>query len=256
MQNNTFSTLFVAQNLIKLSDVDSTNNFLKLLLSKSEPLPDGTVIMADNQFAGRGQQEGVWHTESGKNLTFSLLLKPTFLPIQNQFFLNMAISIALNDALTEFVGEGFSVKWPNDIYYHNKKIGGVLIENMLMGQTYKTGIIGIGINVNQQEFHADLADRAISIFQILHTDVDLIKLLAVICSHIERQYLKLKANNSNSLQKEYLMRLYRYQSQALFKHNGEVFEGIITGVTTQGLLVISQQGKEKVFNLKEVEFLN
>jgi BirA family biotin operon repressor/biotin-[acetyl-CoA-carboxylase] ligase len=255
LQNNTFSTLFVGQNLIKLSAVDSTNNFLKLMVSKSEPLPEGTVIMAENQFAGRGQQQNVWQAEPGKNLTFSVLLKPDFLPVPHQFLLNMAISIALNDALTEIVGDGVTIKWPNDIYYKDQKLGGVLIENILMGQTYKIGIIGIGLNVNQQIFHEQLAGRATSVFQILHKNVNLIKLLAVICSHIESQYLKLKVNKNFSLENDYLKRLYLYRRPAHYKHNGEVFEGTITGVTPQGLLVISEEGKERTFNFKEVEFL-
>jgi BirA family biotin operon repressor/biotin-[acetyl-CoA-carboxylase] ligase len=87
LQNNTFSTLFVGQNLIKLSAVDSTNNFLKNLVSKSEPLPEGTVIMADDQFAGRGQQDNTWYAEPGKNLTFSILLKPTFFTNSSTVFI-------------------------------------------------------------------------------------------------------------------------------------------------------------------------
>jgi len=87
LQNNTFSTLFVGQNLIKLSTVDSTNSYLKKLASNSEPLPEGTVIMAEHQFAGRGQLDSVWQTESGKNLTFSLLLRPVFVAIEDQFLL-------------------------------------------------------------------------------------------------------------------------------------------------------------------------
>ncbi|MEJ5962301.1 biotin--[acetyl-CoA-carboxylase] ligase [Pedobacter immunditicola] len=255
MQNNTFSTLFVGQNLIKLSDVDSTNNYLKLLVSKSEPLAEGTVIMADNQFAGRGQQQNSWQSEPGKNLTFSLYLRPAFLPVQKQFLLNMVVSVALNDALKELVGDDIQIKWPNDIYFQKKKLGGILIENLLSGHTYKTGIIGIGLNVNQAVFSGALKDRAISLSQILHKDVNLIKLLAVICSHIESQYLKLKSNKHFSLQVDYLERLMWYNQPGKYLHNGQVFEGVLTGVTDQGLLVIKSKGIEKAYNFKEVEFL-
>ena len=160
MQNNTFSTLFVGQNLIKLSSVDSTNNFLKSLVSNSEPLPEGTVIMADDQYAGRGQQNNIWKAEPGKNLTFSVLLKPTFLPLSQQFLLNMVVSTAINNALSHFLSDGLSVKWPNDIYFRDQKIGGVLIENTIVGNDIKTAIIGIGINVNQQHFEAELTVKA------------------------------------------------------------------------------------------------
>jgi BirA family biotin operon repressor/biotin-[acetyl-CoA-carboxylase] ligase len=255
LQNNTFSTLFVGQNLIKLSDVDSTNNFLKLLVSKSEPLPEGTVIMADNQFAGRGQQQNSWQSAPGKNLTFSIYLKPSFLSVQKQFLLNMAVSIALNNALRALAGDEVKIKWPNDIYFGKQKLGGILIENLLSGQTYKTGIIGIGVNVNQVEFSGVIQARAISLTQILQKNVNLIELLAVICSHIESQYLKLRENNLVSLESDYLKRLLWYNQTGKFLHNGQEFEGVITGVTEQGMLVIKSKGMEKTYNFKEVEFL-
>jgi BirA family biotin operon repressor/biotin-[acetyl-CoA-carboxylase] ligase len=255
LQNNTFSTLFVGQNLIKLSDVDSTNNFLKLLMSKSEPLPEGTVIMADNQYAGRGQQQNIWQAEPGKNLTFSLYLKPEFLPVHQQFLLNMAVSIALNDALATLTGDGLKIKWPNDLYYNQQKLGGILIENSISGQTYKSTIIGIGLNVNQEVFSGGLNQRATSLYRILQKDVNLIKLLAVICSHIESQYLKLKENKFRALHEAYLQKLYGYMKTGKFRYNGQVFEGMITGVTEQGMLKINSEGTEKAFNFKEVEFL-
>jgi BirA family biotin operon repressor/biotin-[acetyl-CoA-carboxylase] ligase len=255
LQNNTFSTLFIGQNFIKLPSVDSTNNYLKVLLSKSEPLPDGTVIMAEEQYAGRGQQQNAWQAEPGQNLTFSLFLKPSFLAIKNQFTLNMAISIALNNALLPMLGEGVSIKWPNDIYYHDRKLGGILIENIVSGQSYKCSIIGIGLNVNQQHFQAGLKDRATSIHQILHKDVNLDELLAVICSQIESQYLNLKSKTNLSLTKEYLKKLYRFGRPSSFRHNGQVFEGSITGVTELGMLVIESGGKVEAYNFKEVEFI-
>ncbi|MHB1178435.1 MAG: biotin--[acetyl-CoA-carboxylase] ligase, partial [Daejeonella sp.] len=116
MQNNTFSGLFVGQNLIKLKEVSSTNSFLKDALSKSTPLLEGTVIMADKQFAGRGQTNNVWMSEPGQNLTFSILLNPSFLQIDKQFELNKAISLALNDVLRNYTGDQALIKWPNDAY--------------------------------------------------------------------------------------------------------------------------------------------
>ncbi|WP_432714008.1 biotin--[acetyl-CoA-carboxylase] ligase [Pedobacter sp.] len=255
MQNNIFSTLFIGQNLITLSSVDSTNNYLKQLVSNSEPLPEGTVIMAEDQFAGRGQQGNIWQSAPGKNLTFSIYLKPVFLPLHQQFLLNMAVSNALNDALTHFLGPGVKIKWPNDVYYNHQKLGGVLIENQISGQTYKTGIIGIGLNVNQLEFTGDLNSRVTSITRILHKNVNLIELLAVLCSHIESQYLKLKANHFHSLQEAYLKNLFWFQEKGKFRHDGLIIEGVITGVSEQGLLMISSGGVEKAYQFKEIEFL-
>ena len=225
------------------------------MVSKSEPLPEGTVIMADNQFAGRGQQENTWYSEPGLNLTFSIFLKPAFLPINKQFMLNIAVSNGINKALGRFVKDGITVKWPNDIYYNDSKIGGVLIENSLSGNSFKSSIVGIGMNVNQQKFDIEKTKVATSLYEILQHDVNLIELLAEICSHIESQYLKLKAGNYNSLMKEYLENLYRFNKLGFYRQNGEVFEATMTGITEAGQLVLLTSEKERIYNFKEVEFL-
>jgi BirA family biotin operon repressor/biotin-[acetyl-CoA-carboxylase] ligase len=256
LQNNTFSTLFVGQNLIKLSAVDSTNNFLKDLVSKSEPLPEGTVIMAEDQFAGRGQQENTWHAEPGKNLTFSILLRPNFLPIDKQFLLNMAVSIGINNALCKHVNEGIKIKWPNDIYFFSQKLGGVLIENSIVGNAIKTAVIGIGINVNQHEFAPELNNKATSLYLILQEDVNLEMLLVEICSQIEYLYLKLKAGDYTSLRSVYIEKLYQLGKPCFYRHEENVFQGVLTGVSDQGLLQIEKDGALLQFNFKEISFLN
>jgi len=224
-------------------------------MSKSEPLAEGTVIMADDQFAGRGQQESTWISAPGKNLTFSLLLKPGFLPITKQFKLNMVVCNALRNAISNFSQRNIAFKWPNDLYYDHKKLGGILIENMLAGNTYKASIVGIGINVNQLEFSGLLAYKATSLGQILQRDVNLIQLLAEICSQIESGYLRLKSGTYTDLEEQYLKGLYKYDEIAFYKQGDDVFEARITGVTAQGLLVMEKAGKTVQFNLKEIEFL-
>lgn len=226
------------------------------MVSNSEPLPEGTVIMADKQFAGRGQQNNTWFAAPGLNLTFSIYLSPTFLPIGKQFLLNMAVSVGIRDALSVLLGDFLKVKWPNDLYYNDQKLGGILIENILSGNKYKTSIIGIGINVNQLDFDLRLLNRATSIGKILQRDVNLIELLGQISSQIERQYLKLKSGNLDNLQENYLNGLYKFNQKALFRQEDKTFEGMITGVTQTGLLVILSEGIEKQYNFKEIEFLN
>ncbi|TKC04917.1 biotin--[acetyl-CoA-carboxylase] ligase [Pedobacter frigoris] len=256
MQNNTFSTLFVGQNLIRLSAVDSTNNFLKEMVSKSEPLPEGTVIMADNQFAGRGQQENTWHATAGLNLTFSIFFKPAFLPINKQFMLNIAVSIGVRKALQQIVPQGIKVKWPNDIYFGDRKLGGILIENTLSGNCYKSSIVGIGINVNQEEFNPDQVKRATSLCKILQADVNLIDLLGQICGSIEAEYFKLKSGNYTALLTEYLKGLYRFNEEAAYREGLIIFKGRIRDVTETGQLIIEVEGRNKSYNFKEIEFLN
>jgi BirA family biotin operon repressor/biotin-[acetyl-CoA-carboxylase] ligase len=255
LQNNTFSGLFVGHNLITLKEVDSTNTFLKDAVSKSTPLIDGTVIMADKQFAGRGQSANSWQSEAGKNLTFSILLNPSFLSVESQFDLNKAICIALSDVLTKYIGAGVYIKWPNDIYINTKKVGGILIENIIQGIKIKHAIIGIGLNVNQVNF-ADNLKNVTSLKQELHQDYHLLGLLGEICSAIEARYLQLKSGLLKKINEEYLNRLYLKGEIASFKFNGNIEKGQIIGITEIGQLILETEGQIKYFNNKEIEFIN
>lgn len=254
MQNNTFSTLFVGQNLIKLKEVDSTNDFLKNLVSKSEPLAEGTVIMADNQYAGRGQQENIWQTEAGKNISISIYLKPSFLALNKQFYLNIVVSLAVNDALAAFIPKNIKVKWPNDIYFRDKKLGGILIENILTGSSIKSSVIGIGLNINQQQFRTELLDKATSLVQILQKEVDLMDIMSKIFVYMEKYYLILKSGKFGILQNDYLEKLYNFNKLAFYKQNGKIFEGIIMGIEDGGRLLMETKAGLKTFNFKEIEF--
>jgi BirA family biotin operon repressor/biotin-[acetyl-CoA-carboxylase] ligase len=255
LQNNTFSGLFVGQNLVTLTEVDSTNNFLKQSLANSTPLTEGTVIMAESQYAGRGQQQNRWHSDPGKNLTFSILLKPSFLPLGEQFSLNVAISVGIVKVLQKVLGAQTKVKWPNDIYFGDGKLGGVLIENIVQGTQIKNSIIGIGLNVNQDSF-PEGAPNAISVKQILHKDYELKALLAEICSNIEAAYLMLRSGNFEPLKAFYLQNLYWMNELRPFKANAETFNGIIENVTATGQLAVSNAGQLRLYNFKEIEFLN
>ncbi|MGN6180667.1 MAG: biotin--[acetyl-CoA-carboxylase] ligase [Mucilaginibacter sp.] len=255
MQNNIFSRLFVGQNLITLSEVDSTNTYLKNILANSKPV-EGTVIMAESQYAGRGQQQNRWHSEPGKNLSFSILLNPIFLPIANQFDLTRVVSLGVHDALKPLLGDYLKVKWPNDVYYKDGKLGGILIENILQGQKIKHSVIGIGLNINQQEFPEWVPNPA-SVKQILQRDEDLKAILLDICSHVEAWYLKLKAGKADEIRHAYLSILYRLNQRHQFRSNGETFEGTIKNVKNNGILVLEDNlNTELEFSFKQIEFLN
>lgn len=255
MQNNTFSGLFVGQNLIRLKEVDSTNTFLRDALSKSTPFLDGTVILAEKQFAGRGQSGNSWQSEEGKNLTFSILLNPSFLQVEQQFELNKAISLALNDVLYKYFNGKAHIKWPNDLYIDNKKIGGMLIENIIQGSRIKHAIVGIGLNVNQSQFPDNLKNIS-SFKQELHQDYDLMGILSEICSSVEARYLQLRAGAFEKLDKEYLQKLYLMHQWSLFKFDGRIESGKILGVSAIGQLLLETTEGQKKFNNKEIEFIN
>jgi len=255
LQNNTFLTLFVGQTIVKLSEVNSTNTYVKELLSNSKPLLDGTVIMADHQFAGRGQNNNVWESKPGENLTFSIYLNPTFLAVNQQFELNKAVCLGIIDYLNLIIGDEFKIKWPNDIYYQDKKIGGILIENITKGYQLKDSVVGIGLNINQKEF-GDLNNRASSLSKILHQNYDLDKLLAQICQSIEKRYLQLKAGKLQLLHDDYLKRLFRINELHQYNIENQNFEGIIKGVTPTGRLTLQLLGGKLMdLDLKEVKFI-
>ena len=253
LQNNTFSGLIVGQKIVVLKQIDSTNNFLKNELSKSAPLTEGTVIMAEEQFAGRGQMENKWISEPGLNLTFSILLCPTFLSPEVQCALNVAISLAINDALSPIIGDGLKIKWPNDIYVNDQKLGGVLIENILRGRRWKYAVVGIGLNVNQINF-VGVGSPVISLKKILHQDYDLKKLLLEICEAVSFRYHQLREGNKQHLE-EYLKNLYRFNEFHTYCIDGIERPASIVGVDERGMLKLMVDGRVYRYGLKEVGYI-
>ena len=254
MQSNTFLGLFVGQNIITLKCIDSTNNYLKELLSKSKPVPEGTVILAEEQSAGRGQMGNVWHSEAGKNLTFSIVLNPTFLPIDQQFKLNRAVSLALNDVLARYFGDSAKIKWPNDSYIGTHKIGGMLIENSIQNNSLKHAVIGIGLNVNQSQFSSVLKNVT-SFVKILNQEHQLTSLLTEICKAIEVRYLQLKAGKYQQMEVDYLNKLYKLNEWSLYRIDGQITSGKIKGVSADGHLEVEVDHQVKQYGLKEIEFI-
>lgn len=226
------------------------------MLSNSKPLMEGTVIMAENQYAGRGQAQNGWHADPGKNLTFSILLNPGFLDLAEQFDLTRAVSLGVFDALEPLLGSQLKIKWPNDIFFADKKLGGMLIENIVQGGRIKNSVIGIGLNINQENFPPDLSG-AVSLKQILQTDYDLKTLLSEICGHIEGYYLQLKAGKKEFVRNLYLTRLYWLNEAKRFRSQTGEFEGVIKGVKHNGLLTVeNNNGEQMEFSLKEITFIS
>ncbi|HEY1024437.1 MAG TPA: biotin--[acetyl-CoA-carboxylase] ligase [Sphingobacteriaceae bacterium] len=255
LQNNIFSQLFVGLNIVSLPSVDSTNSWLKHALSNSAPLPEGTVIMAEEQYAGRGQQGNRWTSEPGRNLTISILLMPAFLPVDKQFSLNQTVSLALYDTLSRYFDKRATIKWPNDCMVGDEKIGGILIENIIQGNRMKYSVIGIGLNVNQIEY-PEPVKNVTSFKKILQRDYDLKRLLSEICAAIEVRYLQLKAGKADLLDMEYQSCLYKKGIDARFRTGDEIKRGKILGTDPLGLLEVDFNGDTCRFGLKEIEYLS
>lgn len=253
MQSNTFSSFLNGQNFITLKSISSTNNYLKEELSKSTPFSEGTVIMAEEQFGGRGQSGNIWLSEPGKNLTFSILLKPSFLSPPQQFNINIAICVAIYEALYPLLGEELAIKWPNDIYVGDRKLGGILIENILQGNEWKESIVGIGINVNQEDFSG--LKNACSIKELLHREYILTDLLYDLCKSIEKCYFQLKNQGIADLQLVYKKALYGLNKVRMFNLEGVSVEGKIIDVADNGQLIVDFNGHSARFNFKEIEFV-
>ncbi len=241
-------TLFVGRNLVYFETINSTNTYLT---EKSDEYSEGTIILAGEQTAGRGQRGNQWQSNPNENLTFSLLLKPNFMAAQNQFELNMMICLALQKSLSIFLGDETKIKWSNDIFCGNKKIAGVLIENTLKGTQIENSVIGIGLNVNQISFDYP---HASSMQHITGKKYLLENILITILKYIEEGYLLLK-NTNISLKMHYLTHLYRFNTKAFFKTNDEVWEGKIIDIESSGKLVIENLQGICSFEFKQVEFI-
>ena len=211
---------------------------------------EGVIVITDNQTAGKGQRGNTWIAEPGLNLTFSLILKPKFLAASEQFNLNIAISLGIHKTLS-IGGDGFKVKWPNDIYHRNKKLGGILIQNTIKNNSIEDSIIGIGMNINQTDFSLPTAT---SLRLISDQEYDLNSFLDKLCHNIESEYLKLKSGKIATLKEDYLENLLGYNEERLFRA-GQEFRGTITGVSSTGKLQIQNLFEVREFDFKEVEFL-
>ncbi|MBK8041551.1 MAG: biotin--[acetyl-CoA-carboxylase] ligase [Haliscomenobacter sp.] len=254
MQNR--NTLFLGKVLLQFSDLPSTNEYAAELLAKSKPT-EGTVISAHYQSAGRGQIGSSWESAPGENLTISILLYPVFLEATRQFQLNKAIALGVRDFLAAYIPHApVYVKWPNDLYIHSKKAGGILIQNALQKNTLQSAIIGIGLNINQATF-SEAAPYATSLFLETGQVFDLSFLLHELCYFLEVRYLALKQGSEERLNQDYLSHLYRFEEPSYFQRaSGEVFLGKICGISDIGKLQIDQAGAMEEFGLKEVSFVN
>ena len=246
------NTLFTAQKLIYVPECHSTNSLLTELNGQTE-LPEGTVVITNRQTAGRGQRGNSWDTEPGKNLTCSILLRPRFMQAKDQFQLNMAVSLAAATALNSHIADIVKLKWPNDIFVGNKKIGGILIESQLQGNSLFSSIVGIGLNVNQERFDHP---NAMSLFNIAGSAFDLNATFQKLMEYLEAEYLDLRAGNTLSLKQRYLDTLYKFGESQDFEAQGKNFTGYINDVDEQGKLCVESGGVTQRFSFKEVRFLS
>lgn len=239
--------------LIKLDAIDSTNEFLKALSNKQD-LENFTVVTAENQTKGKGQMGSEWSTEVGKNLIMSILIKDYLFDINLIFDLNIAVSLAVIEALESINIPDLSIKWPNDILSYNKKIGGILIENSIKSDGTILSVVGLGLNVNQTNF--DNLPKASSLAAICERFFDKDELLFLIVENLEK---KLSEWNKKEtvFWDNYTNRLFKKGVPMAFSdQNNQNFMGIIQGVSAIGKLrILLEDDRIAEFDIKEIQML-
>ncbi len=238
--------------IIKLQSAGSTNDFLR---EQGRNYTEQMVIaQADYQSAGRGQGTNRWESAPGKNLLFSLLVHPESVAARRQFILSMAGALAVGDALTSYTGD-IHLKWPNDVYWKNRKISGTLIETTLAGSTVKDCIFGIGINVNQQTFVSD-APNPVSLYQILHQETDIDEVLSRVLDAFSHYYAMVTEGDYDAIAQLYHERLYRRDGIHAFSDNKGTFSARISHVEDDGHLVLRDtDGCERKYAFKEINYI-
>ena len=239
--------------LIHISETNSTNSYLQTLCAK-EKVEEMTTVITDFQTSGRGQRGNSWESEPGKNLLFSFVLFPEFLEARRQFLISQIVSLAIKEELDNYVSD-ISIKWPNDIYWKDKKICGMLIENDLMGRYISQSIAGIGININQETFYSS-APNPISLQQITGKQYDIFELLKNIMVRVHSYYVLLQKEDTTLIANLYESSLFRKKGMHLYKDAEGEFLAQIINVEAEGKLILEDDKKRKKgYMFKEIEYL-
>lgn len=241
--------------MIELDEVDSTNNFLRRFGAPADRRM--TLVTAEFQLAGRGAATNCWESARGENLLFSLRIMPAALPIRRMFAISEAAALAVRAALDAFA-PGFSVKWPNDIYYGDSKVAGILIENDLQGAQVLRSTIGIGINVNQRQFLSD-APNPRSLADIVGHDVERRFVLEQFMEHFTNLLQKIDNGSTaalDALHEAYKSGLYRSGEEHEYADEMGNFCGTIVDVEPSGHLIIrDSEGKVRRYEFKELKYI-
>jgi BirA family biotin operon repressor/biotin-[acetyl-CoA-carboxylase] ligase len=248
--------------LIELQTVDSTNNYA-LELIHAGLAQTGTCIFTHEQTAGKGQRNKTWHSSSGVNILQSTLFKPKAVPALQQVRINQAVAIAVHQFFSQYAGEDVRIKWPNDLYWQDRKAGGILIENIIGRQEDLTGsgtpvvkwsVIGTGININQTTFNP-AATRPVSLKQITGKTFMVKDMALELAGLILEQCEQLSTISGTCLLEAYNHILYKREQEVLFSRNNQPFTALVKGVNEYGQLLIHHNGVDETVQHGEIEWL-
>ena len=244
--------MIIGSQFIFCKDIESTNTYAAGLL-QSGTVPEGTIIYANYQSAGRGQKGNRWESEDAKNLLFSTVLFPITVKPEDQFIISIFISLGICDFLKMHIPD-CKIKWPNDIYVGDDKIAGILIENFIISDAIKYSIAGIGLNINQEVFPEELPNP-VSLKILTVKEYDLDYCLKQLAGFIDLRYKQVISGSWEKLRNQYISSLYQLNRWHKFKSENGVFQGKIVSVSDSGCLAIEEiAGKIHEFRFSEVEF--
>lgn len=241
-------------NIIKLNAIDSTNSYLKQL-ARETSVSDKTVVITESQLEGRGQMGNKWQSETGQSLTFSMLKCFQNLRGDEQFMISMAVSLSIVEVFDALNIPNVSIKWPNDILSDNKKIGGILIENVLEGSNIKYTIIGIGMNVNENSFNNLPQASSLKLQSGITFNLD--EVFHNTTHKVFKELQNVSTQEFKTLKHRYENRLFRKGKISVFENpEGERFNGIINGISSIGELVVEiENGSHQYFQMKQVKLI-
>jgi BirA family transcriptional regulator, biotin operon repressor / biotin---[acetyl-CoA-carboxylase] ligase len=238
---------------IELKSIDSTNNYA-LQQVHAGMAQHGAAFFAHEQVAGKGQRGKAWSMDKGVNLILSTVINPQPLSLQQQFQLSVCVALAASDLFSRYAGDETRIKWPNDLYWQDRKAGGILIENIIGGgHEWKWAIAGTGININQTLFPGTVKNP-VSLKQITGKNFNPVDLAKELCEFEDARFRTLKASGFDTLYSLYLSRLYKKDMLVKLKKDNRVFDAIIKTVSPEGVL-ITEHGIEEEFRTGEIEWV-
>ena len=238
---------------IELDETKSTNNYAMQLI-RDEKAEDGIVVCTKHQTAGKGQRGKIWITPPGTAITMTYIAKADFLAPVQYFQLLATTAVAVRNWAARYIGEEETkIKWPNDLFWRDRKAGGMLIENILQGEVWKWAVIGVGINIRQTDFPPDIG-KAVSFLQITGRTFEINTLTEELGNAISDAIHLLKTSGFEYILKEYNTHLWRKGYTATLQHQNEQIQGEIAGATENGMLVVHTD-TERHFHFQEISWI-
>ena len=235
-----------------LDSVDSTNNYAMAKV-RTGMVGHGQAIVAKEQTAGKGQRGKNWQMECGQNIAMSLIVKADKLKPEQQFLLSMVVSLGVYDFFNKYAGKETKIKWPNDLYWRDRKAGGILIETVFTGMDWKWAVAGIGININQTRFDK-LLPNPVSLQQITGNKYDVIEMTKELYHFVMKRMEKIGIDTIDKTVKEYNRHLYKLNETVSLKKGNAVFKTTVKEVSIHGQLCTIDTTKRH-FGFGEVEWV-